>query len=68
MRSNSGMARQTDGRRLADRTSFRPYVFGWLADWLVGWFVGSLVRWFVGWVGGWVCGWLISRFFGRLVV
>jgi hypothetical protein len=45
MSSNAGMAKQTDGRRMALSLMSPP-----TALWLVGWLVGWLAGWLVGWL------------------
>jgi len=48
---NAGMAKQTEGRRLAFSLQSPPSVrspVGWLVGWLVAWLVASLVGWLVG--------------------
>ena len=53
---NAGMAKQTEGRRLALSRkcppSVKSLVVGWLVVLLVGWLLACLLAWLVGWLVG----------------
>ena len=60
MRSNAGVAKQTEGCRLARSVSLRPLLDLWLVGWLIGWSVG----WFGLWLVWWLVVWLVGLLFG----